>query len=373
MQKPVICHITSVHSAFDIRIFEKECKSLTENFLVHLVHPGKENVKSDKVNVIGIDYNEPSRFKRILNTGKKVVEKALSLNAEVYHFHDPELLRYASKLKKNGAKVVYDSHEDLPKQVLDKPYLPKVVRGLVSVLVKYYERKNSQKLDGVITATQTIKQRFDTYNKNVCCIYNYPILERYTKDIAWLDRPKSAVYIGGIFEKRGIWEITEAITQTDATLQLAGKFSPIELEESVLKKYKTEKVIYHGFLNKEGINNLLENTNIGLVTLHPTKSYLESLPIKMFEYMAAGLPVIASNFPFWKKIIEKHECGICVDPLNPKEISDAINYLNENPEIASEMGRKGKAAAFEMYSWQGESDKLNVFYKSLTSSRSLDS
>lgn len=367
MQKPVVCHITSVHSALDIRIFEKECKSLSENYQVHLIHPGIENLKSDNVNVIGINYKETNRLKRILNTGKKVVEKALTLNAEVYHFHDPELLRYTSRLKKNGAKVIYDSHEDLPKQVLDKPYLPKSVRGFISVLVEYYERKNSSKLNGVITATQTIKKRFDKYNKNVCCIYNYPILDRYTKNLSWVDRPKSAVYIGGIFEKRGIWEITEAITKTDSSLELAGKFSPQELKDKVLNKHQGDNVNYHGFLDKNGINKLLESTNIGLVTLHPTKSYLESLPIKMFEYMAAGLPVIASNFPFWKQIIEKHECGICVDPLNPKEISDAIIYLNNNPEIASKMGENGKTAAFELYSWQSESDKLTEFYKSLTS------
>lgn len=94
-------------------------------------------------------------------------------------------------------------------------------------------------------------------------------------------------------------------------------------------------------------------------------NYLDSLPIKMFEYMSAGIPVVASNFPLWKEIIEKNRCGVCVDPLSPKDIAKAINFIVQNPQIAQKMGENGKRAILEKYNWQIEEQKLFNIYEGL--------
>jgi glycosyltransferase involved in cell wall biosynthesis len=101
----------------------------------------------------------------------------------------------------------------------------------------------------------------------------------------------------------------------------------------------------------------------GLVTLKPLVNYLDSLPVKMFEYMEAGIPVIASNFPYWKSIVEPIDCGICVDPQDPEAIRKAILELVNNPVKAHEMGKKGREAIWTKYNWSIEEQKLLSFYQ----------
>ena len=107
---------------------------------------------------------------------------------------------------------------------------------------------------------------------------------------------------------------------------------------------------------------MLNQSKIGIVTLHPKENYLESLPIKMFEYMHAGIPVIASNFPLWQEILTENKCGICVDPFNLDQIAEAIKYLLNNEEDARIMGINGREAVTKKYNWENEVKKLENIY-----------
>ena len=89
----------------------------------------------------------------------------------------------------------------------------------------------------------------------------------------------------------------------------------------------------------------------------------------MFEYMAAGIPVVASNFPLWKEIIEENKCGICVEPANVEQISDAVNYLLNNPEEAQRMGANGRKAVEEKYNWNNEAKTLLQLYCDLSETK----
>jgi glycosyltransferase involved in cell wall biosynthesis len=103
----------------------------------------------------------------------------------------------------------------------------------------------------------------------------------------------------------------------------------------------------------------------GVVTLHPVRNYVDCQPVKMFEYMAAGIPVIASRFPFWLDIVEGNDCGVCVDPFDPAAIAAAIDHFVTHPELAMRMGENGRRAVLEKYNWQPESRKLIDFYEHL--------
>jgi len=353
----------------DSRIFQKECRSLAKvGFDTTLLVLNGTTETVEGVKIISLDYNVKGRMKRILSAGKKIFNKAISLEADVYHLHDPELLRIAVKLKrKTGAKVIYDSHEDLPKQVLDKHWIPSFIRSSVSKFVYKYEMKKASQIDGIISVTENICNRFKKANTNVCLVANYPILSEMDLDsvVQPEKEDKAICYIGGLFPTRGIKELVQALEHCDAVLNLAGAFSSVAFEEEVKALPGWSKVNFYGYVGKDEIIDILLKSNIGIVTLHPTQSYKESLPIKMFEYMSASLPVIASNFEMWKPLVLDNKCGIMIDPLNVTELAKQIDYLLSNKKQALDMGKAGCNAAHRLYSWETQETTLVDFYNSI--------
>lgn len=340
-------------------------------FDTSLIVANSETYTKDGVKIIGVKVNAGNRYARILKGPIQVYKKALQVDADLYHFHDPELLPVGLLLKRKGKKVIYDVHEDVPEQVLSKEWIPAFLRHTISRMVKKIEKFASSRFDAVVTATPTINERFKTYNENSVSIHNFPITNELLSegDLSQGNQRKTAIYIGGITKLRGIEEMVDAIELVNQSesipLTLAGKFSPESLEAQV-KKQKGWKYVNHaGWLSREEVKSYLGQAFVGLVLLHPEPRYTVSYPIKLFEYMSAGIPVIASNFPLWRQIVEESQCGICVDPLNTKEISDAILWFYKNPDKAMEMGNNGRKAILTKYSWENEAARLTELYKKL--------
>ncbi|MND40571.1 D-inositol-3-phosphate glycosyltransferase [compost metagenome] len=362
-----IAHLTSAHPRFDTRIFVKQCCSLAKSYETYLVvADGKGDEVKNLVKILDVGkFN--GRKNRMLNAPKAIFEKALSLDAEIYHLHDPELIPIGLKLKKMGKKVFFDAHEDLPNQIMSKHYLNPVSKKIIAFLVKAYEKYACAKLDGVVSATPFIRDKFFKINRNTIDINNYPKLEEFSSIPTATLKENQVCYIGGLADVRGIVEMVQAIdsTQSKAKLVLAGDFSDKNLEQSVMKMEGWEKVNFLGYVGRNEIKNTLASSVAGLVVLHPTRSYLDSLPVKMFEYMCAGIPVIASDFPLWRSIVNDAQCGVCVDPLKPHEIAKAIDYFINNPDKARVMGEQGRAAVLEKYNWSIEENKLLNFYSNI--------
>lgn len=362
-----IAHLTSVHSRFDTRIFVKQCCSLSQVYDTYLVvADGKGDEVKDLVQIIDVGkFN--GRKNRMLNAPKILFAKALSLDADLYHLHDPELIPIGLRLKKSGKKVIFDAHEDLPNQIMSKHYLNPIAKKLISFLVKFYEKYACTKLDGIVAATPFIRDKFHEINKNSIDVNNYPKLEEFSLIPNDILKENQVCYIGGLADVRGIVEMVKAInaTQSATKLTIAGNFADKNLEHFVLTMEGWNKVNFLGYVGRSEIKNTLVSSLAGLVVLHPTRSYLDSLPVKMFEYMCAGVPVIASDFPLWREIVLKHNCGLCVDPLKPEEIAKAIDYFIDNPEIAKEMGRNGFKAVQTEFNWANEEAKLLKFYESM--------
>jgi glycosyltransferase involved in cell wall biosynthesis len=148
-------------------------------------------------------------------------------------------------------------------------------------------------------------------------------------------------------------------------LNLAGNFNDKNFEYKVKSYASWKKVNELGFLSREKILDVYRNSKVGLVTLHPITNYLDALPVKMFEYMAAGIPLISSDIKLWKDIVEDNNCGICVNPLDSIEISKGINYLLTHPEYAQLLGKNGRMAIEEKYNWNIEVEKLYMVYEEL--------
>lgn len=361
-----ICHLTSAHPPYDIRIFHKECVSLAEyGYNVSLICAGAENEIKNGVHILGVKKNN-SRFGRMFITVWRVYKKALELDAELYHFHDPELMLVGLLLKQKGKKVIYDVHEDLPRQILGKHWINKYLRKAISYLIENIENIVSRRLDYIIVATPFIRKRFLELNNKCVDICNYPI----TKDEGfgstnWEDKKNELCYIGLITKNRGIVNILRAIEDTPYKLNLAGKYSPESLRNELAEMRGWTNVNEFNYVGREKIMEILSNSKVGIVTLHPQINYLDSLPIKMYEYMLAGIPVIASDFPLWKGIIEGNNCGICVNPNDPTAIRGAIDKIFKEEEMAILMGKRGREIVLTKYNWENQKINLISIYQNI--------
>ncbi len=363
-----IVHLTSVHQRYDTRIFIKECQSLKEHHNVSLIVAdgnGSEVVNGIEIYDVG---KLKGRLNRVFKTTWRIFDKAITLNADIYHFHDPELIPVGIKLKKMGKIVIFDSHEDVPQQIRSKPYLNRLTKFFLSKLFAAYENWSCKKFDAIVTATPFIRDKFLLINSQSIDINNYPILgELELKERDDISKKNQICYIGGISKIRGIKEIVESLkyVKKDVRLQLGGTFIERDIEIEVKKSLNWHKVDELGWLDRTEVKNCLNQSLAGLVTLHPVTNYIDALPVKMFEYMSAGLPVIASNFPLWREIIEGNDCGLCVDPLDPKAIAQAIDKLVSDPVMARKMGENGKEAVQNTYNWKIEENKLFSLYEKL--------
>lgn len=364
-----IANLTSVHPRTDTRIFLKQCRSLAKaGYDVTLVvADGKGDEEKEGVRISDVGVSK-GRLDRMTKATKRVLSRAIEIDADLYHLHDPELIPVGLKLKRMGKTVVFDSHEDVPKQILGKNYLNKPARIFLSKAVGLFEGFACKRLDAIVAATPYIRDKFLKLNPNSVDINNFPMMgELASGQIDWSRKQNQVCYVGGIGTIRGIKEMVRAmeLVETEVRLQLGGRFSESSIEAEVKGYPGWYKVDEQGFLDREGVSGVLRSCVAGLVTLRPIVNYIDALPVKMFEYMSAGIPVIASDFPLWREILERNDCGLCVDPLDPQAIAQAIDFLVAHPKRAEQMGRNGQRAVQEKYNWAIEEKKLLALYEQL--------
>ncbi len=367
LKKIKICHLTSAHADGDVRIFHKECVSLAEaGHEVHLVIPNTTSRTEKGVQIHSFELKPKSRIERMRKTTKQVYQQALKINADVYHFHDPELLPYGLKLRRKGKKVIYDAHEDVVKQISGKYWIPGIVRPIIAKVFEKYENYVAKRMSCILTATPFIRDRFKKVNANSFDINNFPLLSELTDLTDWEQKEQAVCYIGGITQIRGLEELVDAMALTsNVQLHIAGGYSPNSFKEVLSSKKGWENVVDHGYVSRPEANKIMSQSKVGIVTFLPLPNHVDAQPNKMFEYMSAGIPVIGSHFPLWKDILEKNNCGICVDPSNPSEIAKAIDFLMTHSEESQKMGNNGRKIVLEKYNWSIEQKKLVNIYNSL--------
>jgi glycosyltransferase involved in cell wall biosynthesis len=366
-----VAHLTSVHPRHDTRIFLKMCRSLAQaGYAVTLVAAdGLGGEVRDGVTIV--DTGKPrGRLERMWGAAQRVLAAGRALDADIYHLHDPELLPAGLALKRAGKRVIFDAHEDLPKDILSKAYLPSLAQMPISLIAGAFENFACARLDHVVTATPAIREKFQAKSIAATDINNFPLAgELHSGDVSDAPKAPEVCYIGGLTAVRGIRELVRALPlcKSGARLNLGGTFAGAGLRDEVTALPGWSQVNELGYLGRDEVRETLSRSVAGLVTLHPTTAYLDSLPVKMFEYMSASLPVIASDFPLWRDVIDGAGCGVCVDPLDPAAIAAAIDHLLSNPDIALEMGRNGRRAAETRYNWANEEAKLLALYDRLAS------
>lgn len=365
-----VCHLSSAHSGLDVRIFSKECVSLAEaGFDTHLVINATP-LEVEKAAVKGVKLHPltpmAGRLSRMVQQTWQCYKLGKQLDADIYHFHDAELIPYGMLLSLAGKKVIYDVHEDLPRDILSKDWIPRWACGKVAGAAGLLEHLGAKSFFSIATATPFIARRFRRMNPKSMDINNYPLPDELAQTVAPLARKRQICYVGGICRVRGIRPLIEALSLLpDIRLVLCGRFSEPDFERELSALPGWGQVDYLGYVDRDGVGKVMAESIAGAVTLFPIPNYLESLPIKMFEYMAAQLPVIASDFPLWRQIINDADAGLCVDPQSPAAIATAIRQLADDPALIERMGKSGRQAVLSRYNWPTEADKLVKFYKDL--------
>lgn len=364
-----VCHVTSAHPRYDVRIFHKECKSLANNDfdVTLLVNDNLSDEDIDGVKVVSTQMKPSNRYERMVKSKKYLRVKMIEIDADVYHFHDPELLPEASWIKNKGKKVIFDFHEDVSQQILFKTWIPKLIRQMVSLLYKKYEKNIAKKLDAIITVTPKFVERLKQINQNTMMITNYPILKEKVNNTKVIKK-KAICFAGGVTPQWNHENIIKAIEEIDEIEYILAGSGPQEYIEKLKSLEGWEKVRYLGRVPHEEVNRVYNESMIGISLLsHDTQVGNEGTlgNTKIFEFMEAGLPVICTNNKLWKEIVEINECGKSINPGSITEIADTIIDIIKNPRLTHKMGINGRKAILNEYNWAMQEKKLIDLYMSI--------
>ena len=364
-----ICHLTTAHDRYDIRVFIKECRSLTtEGHKVSLiVADGLGDEKKDGVKIY--DVGKPkSRINRILFFTRKVRKKALSVDSTIYHFHDPELLFTGSFLKRKGKKVIFDIHENVGEQIMIKKWIPSPLRKLIYWIYNIIESNICRKFNALIVPQPLMIEKFMKLNPNTFLVENFPLFNKTSirSNVSRTTQNIICFHAGGLGEERGLFNMINSFEHLDSNyeLHLAGA-----MKDSILEKCKLlkgwENTVYHGKMHYNDVLNIYSNTSIGLILYNNVGQYYLSYSIKLFEYMSYGIPVLMPNFGEWLGFNEINKCGINIDPTDSESVARAIEFLANNPEKSEEMAENGYNAVANKYNWNNAFGRLKKCYQTI--------
>jgi len=364
-----VVHITTVHHPTDPRIYHKECLSLKQaGFDVYLV--AKDDKQTDEKPIKHVRLKSyKSRLKRMIFGTIDAYKKAKRLRADIYHFHDPELMIVGWLLKKKSNVVIYDIHEDYVTSILQKQYVNRWLRLFLAKLYKILEKLLTRRMELCLAE----KYYYDIYKRGVC-VLNYPLMNDITLNNRHDNRSfeQKVLYTGNVTEDRGaLIHARLPLIDEHISVHFIGKCdSQLADQMKQIAANAKDRITIEGvdrFVEKEDIEKAYINHRwlAGIAIFPPTDHYMKKELTKFFEYMNAGLPIICSNFPVWKSFVETYECGIAVDPYDETDIKRAIDYLRDHPEEARRMGKNGKRAVSEKLNWQVEERKLINWYNEL--------
>lgn len=369
-----VMHLSSAHSLLDNRIVEKQCRSLAEaGFAVTCVGLPRGEPAGARPLPPGLELIElprpAGRLARALSGGWRCLAIARARRPDIVHFHDPELVPWMLLLAARGGRVVFDVHEDYATAVDRSMWIPGPLKPLVAAAWRGVEAV-CRRAFTIVIAERYYARRFP----GATPVLNYPRTDQFA---ALLDgaRPlppshPRLLYTGDVTIARGAELCARlAAAMPDAEVRLVGRTDP-----ALARRLETIAG-GPGRLAIEGIGTWLpfarivdayrERWTAGLAVMPDSPHYRDKELTKFFEYMAAGLPVIASDFPVWRELISGTGAGICVDPADPDALVAAVRSLHADPARARAMGEAGRRAVRERFNWDGEARRLVELYERL--------
>jgi glycosyltransferase involved in cell wall biosynthesis len=360
--------VNAVHKPYDTRIFHKEALSLIQagwHVIIIVPHTHSETVLG--VEVVSVPLPKKG-WEQLIKCPWYIFREALKQPKDaVYHLHDSELLIIGLLLRITGRTVIYDAHEDTPLQISYQHWLPGWAKFFYRWFYFMLEKVCGWSFKAIIVAEPVIAKYFPV--RKTFLVRNFPVADvfKQTLNKTYSDRDTDMVYIGLLSRVRGLKEMLEghqkACKSVKVNFLLGGKFAPKNLKEELFDSYSAT---YVGWVNYERLVNILFNAKIGIIIPHPIERYRTNYPVKLFEYMAAGIPVIASAEGESASFVREAQCGILVNPLDTNQVADAIIWLLNNPIDAEKMGNNGREIIFRKYCWEMERESLLKVYSNVS-------
>ena len=374
---PRACILSSVHLALDNRVFYREARSLERaGFRVTLVAPHTHDEVKDGVQILALP-----RVRRWLRPllWLRLLRLALSTHADIYHFHDPELLLVVILLRLlTGKPAVYDIHESYPEFVEVKDYLPPRLRVFFAWLLRWLEPALAGLQSGLVFSDAQIAQAFAAVRRPQAILYNMPersFVEAAAASTGELPQREPVVlYLGGMERNRGSRLTIEAFrlvhdAMPQARLLMVGHLEPPELRDEMQTEAATlgiaDALTIVGRVPFEEIGRYLAGASVGWVPWQPVAKNEKNVPTKLFEYMAYGLPVVSSDLLSTRPFVHDGENGYLVPAADPKAHADAILRLLRDPETARAMGRRGQHRVQMEWNWDEMACRLVELYRQL--------
>ncbi len=364
-----ICMLTSSHYFYDNRIYYKEILSLKNIYdEIYIIGPGEKDFVTEDGIIVKTFKKRRAWYDRI-RPMNDMFNIAIKINADIYHAHEPDSFQVALRLKNTlKSKAIYDSHEYHP-EAFSEHF--KIGKAVIQKVIYEYEKRMAKNADYIITVNKILVNKFKKYNKNVALVPNYPVIYNRSLHKEYNEKPVF-IYVGGIREDRGILKILEAIklVRSDCQYLFVGSFENDEFKKKVddfIKNNLINKdIVFTGQIPHLEVFNYLNKSCVGFVLLQPENwRYVNSEPIKLFEYMMTKTAVIASKFPMMQEIVENCKCGLAVEPDNIEEIASAIEMMSIGIENTKRFGENGYAAVKEMYNWESCEKIILDVYDSL--------
>lgn len=370
-----IVHLTSAHPRYDQRILWRECCSLREHGydVALIINDGQENeTLGNGIRIISTGVIPKGRIQRMTKGVKHVFDLGMAEDADIYHLHDPELLRIALNLKRNGKKVIFDSHEIYAEQIRAKKYIPRLLRYFVAAMYYFYESFVCKQINGVVDTAASYEghETFEGRCRRFVYVGNFPrqgeyegiFIPRYAKR-------NGICYSGSISEDRGVKNLIKAAGIIGKKVFLAGKFSSEAYREEIMQQDPCGVVSYLGnIIERRKVFELYANCAIGAALLFDEGQYnrFRDLPTKVYEYMAMELPTIISDCPYNRELIEKYHFGLVANAYDVDDIAAKIRWILDHPQEAEKMGKNGKRLLEEQFTWErGAEPELLRLYQEI--------
>lgn len=346
-----ITHLTSVHLRYDTRIFYKHSLSLFQHHhkVNILVNDKNKNEIVDGINIISTGKTFSNKSKRILNSLFIFPFKAVFIPSDVYIIHDPELIPTGYLLLFLFKKVIFDIHEDyIQVQFKNKGLLKSIIGQCYNLLANIFVRW----CYATIVVNERLYRHYQSKAKKIFLIPNFPHIPVSEPSLELRDSAKlKIVFAGGITEDWNISLVAKTISDLkEVEFHLIGKSNPYldSIDISAI-----DNVVYYGLIPHTEVHDLLLNMDVGVAISSSSQGQDEGTigNTKVFEYMAAGLPVIVNKNDTWNNIVKLNNVGFVLNHINEEELAYTIKTIARNPDLLRQMKQSSLDLIHTKYNW----------------------